>query len=110
MEPSAKRKIKLAFGVLGILVLCRLAIPVPLRGDWCGFFTEHMCDEHAFVRYADGNVTFYHDHSPPKRDGTYVRVGWSTFRWVGPSNFNKPITAYPGWFFVRYEGVGTNGT
>lgn len=110
MKPVTKRRLKWALGVIGFLVLCRLVLPVPLRGNWIGYLTEHMCDEHAFIKYADGKATFYHDLDRPNPYGTYTRIGWQTYWWDGAENKGKPIIVHPGWVFVRYEGVGTNGT
>ncbi len=110
MKPVAKRRLKLAFTAIGFLVLCRLVLPIPLRGNWTGYLTYHLCDLHAFVRYADGRVIFYHGLDSPSPDGSYTRVGWNTYRWDPAANEGKPITVHPGWLFVRYEGVGTNGT
>ena len=98
------------FAAMGLLIACRVAVPTSLEGNWISRLTFHLCDDQSFCRYDDGRVTFYHEHDNPKADGTYTKVGWNTYRWDATHNRGKPITVHPGWLFLRYEGVGTNGT
>ena len=110
MTPVAKRRMKWLAATIVLVGTCRLALPIPLHGNWVSRLTFHLCDDQAFCRFVDGRVTFYHEHNNPKPDGTYAKVGWHSYRWDSNHNGGKPITVHSGWLFVRYEGVGTNGT
>src|SRR5580700_5521582 len=91
---------------MAVFMLIRLAVPCPLRGNWVGNYTAHLCDDHAFLRFADGRAAYYHGDLDPQYNGFYEKIGWNTYsvRYSRADNYPRIISV--GWFFMR---MGTKG-
>jgi hypothetical protein len=103
VKRSTKVSLKRAGGVVVLIFGLRLAVPVPLEGNWTGGMSDCLCgDGHQFTRFANGQVVFFNEGAIPKPSGTYRKIGWNKFLWEGgPSP--KPIQIQTGWLFNRYH-------
>lgn len=99
----AKRHRQIYVGIVLMLVGIRLIIPCPLGGNWYGKFIAHMCDDHAFLRFADGKVFNYHGELKPFNFGSYERIGWNKYALKFGPDDKKPWVIHSGWFFFVVE-------
>lgn len=92
--------------VAAVLVTVRLIVPCPLRGNWIGAETAHLCDDHAFLRFSDGIAANHHGDLDPGYDGFYEKIGWNAYslRAVRSSPYSNII--HVGWIFMRMKGAG----
>lgn len=94
------------FTSLTVIVLyLRIAVPIPIEGDWTGQLGTCLCGHRNLIRFNDGRVTWYgHGGEPTKLKnwGTYQRTGWNTFQWLEPKR--SPVTIHIGWYFSSFEG------
>ena len=86
-----------------VILIIRLIVPCPIHGNYVGAFTSHMCDDHAFLRFADGQVRYYHGDLKPHYNGAYEKVGWNTYIWKNGEKDPFPETIHVGWFFIWWE-------
>ncbi|MBA4147476.1 MAG: hypothetical protein H0X66_05120 [Verrucomicrobia bacterium] len=93
-------------GLTVLLILFRLAVPCPLRGNYVGSFTAHGCEERAFLRFADGQITYFHGSLQPELKGKFERVGWNTYAWKYGTNTAYDTTITAGWLFIRLSDGG----
>jgi hypothetical protein len=108
LSPVRKAQLRFAAFTLAVLLAVGwLILPCPIGGNWVSRLNDHLCGDHAFLRFSEGRVTFYHDHSRPEDWGRYTRAGWHTYRWdcAGDGNKGRPIFVHGGWLFVRFTGV-----
>lgn len=96
--------------IVGALIVCRVAIPISVDGDWIGSLTKCACGDRWIMRFQDHQVRWYpHSDEPgstPQDFGTCVKTGRSSYRW----NFRgKPMTVTAGWLVARIDGMPGNG-
>jgi hypothetical protein len=100
-----KRLFCIACG-FGALLITALVLPCPIDGFWVlsVITNSHGCDAHAFLRFADGKVRFYHDLAAPSESGTYRRMKDNTYEWVFSSR-EPPVVVHTGLFWGRFDGI-----
>lgn len=86
-----------------LLFSARLLIPCPIEGSWVGRMTGHLCEDHAFARFSDGNTTYFHGELKPENWGTYKKIGWNKYLVTLYHADRYPSIIHTGWFFSRVE-------
>ena len=115
--PVARRtkRLKIAAAMLAVLVLARVAIPVPPTGYWRGPLFDCLCNSITVMEFKDGHASVHWDHLPiedaPTSSGPvetwpagdYQRESRSTYRWKWvEGGGNEPYLIRPGWLFARF--------
>jgi hypothetical protein len=89
-----------------IMAVARLVVPCSVQGDWVGSYTAHLCEDHAFLRFADGHSVYYHGDLDPQFQGIYDKVGWNTYSLRYSRTDKSPYILHVGWLFIHMTREG----
>lgn len=108
MRSRLKKHWRLLAAVAIALTVARLAIPCPIGGNWVGKFTEHLCEDHSFLRFSDNRAAIYHGCVDPQFHGTFEKVGWNTYLLRFSKNDKRPRSLHVGWMFMHMSDHGAS--